>query len=1261
MSFDRFPGEGKLRGVHVIRPLAVLVALATVAPGAGTVIDDFEGPIGWSVNPDGGAATPTQARHDTQHVKSGKTALRLTYRDAPPHWSNLRRAVAVPPNAVAIRLWMRVHAAEANAAMHFWLLEPDRDGWLTRVPPRGKALHEVVGAWRDVTVPISAFRFQPRGQKTRQMTTANTMLLGCNFGDFDVTLDHLRFITSEEPAVSKPPRTENLRFEDGERGRLGILTGLRGSAGSAHPAKLAAMARELGYGATLLQPGDVMDPAALSTRNIDVLVIPCAPAYPREGRKALLEFLKAGGSFVSIGGYAFDDLLVPTPDGWSATDPTLQAKDMDKAQPAVETINTRYGRHGDTMRLQPDQIGAFDPSYTLGHVAYAETAPDQEILKQKIRVDGPLEGFAACAMTGSNSPVFPKAYGRWVPLLNACDSLGRLRGAAASVVHHWDGPFKGSSWALVGVTNRDLITSDPAGEALLSAALRAVTQKTYLHGLKTQWACYRQGEPVQVSTGVVASRKTGRKLAVRFRGDGLEPRQATIPLKARAQAAAVIHENAFDRNVYRVVAELLDGDQVIDRMETAFVVWDDKTVGSGPTIELKENYFRWKGEPRFLCGTNQTGMMWFSEHEDPLVWDRDFAAMAAHGIRVLRVLHFSPFASDDPPRWSKDGVLGLKNRPRKLLRQTDAIVQLAQKHGVAIFLTVHDWMPVELSDAELAAQRDWNRFWADRYRDVPGILYDVQNEPSVQLGRHPAAGSSQWGDPMAIEANRALVATLNRWVKANAEGVKAGDPDALVTVGYLPSQRPADKVLGTAHTDFSNMHYYGPVDRFPAAFKFIDRRFLGKGFSLGEFGAQEAHDARTHGRIGTLPEVSVRRFLATTHYAFGLGASAALNWDWKDFDDCVFPWGLCHPCDLVPKPVLLAFRNTSLFFERLQPRYEDPGLCLLLPDSHRLGGRWNEVHAAIARGLDALIACHVDFNVANEDDLDKLPATCRALVWPAPYCPTDAAFERVLAFVKAGGVLYLSGDVAYDERRQRTRVARLAALGLKDVGAPAPFAKGWREQPAQTQKATVGKGRVFYLTSPIELLGGAVTARYREFLAFAGVKPIAIEPNHAKLHAFTVPLIDGSATIVCNRTGKRQAVRLAAAGVTVGADLTALVATTGRGGVTAVECTGASSAGGSPITTGDAHVMLASLDGEDIRRSRRLAVFPITQGRLAVHTAAAWKSPVLEIGDSNGPTWRTLATWELTLRDGAFTIPIDAAASRSILILREREGKAGLP
>jgi hypothetical protein len=635
--------------------------------------------------------------------------------------------------------------------------------------------------------------------------------------------------------------------------------------------------------------------------------------------------------------------------------------------------------------------------------------------------------------------------------------------------------------------------------------------------------------------------------------------------------------------------------------------------------------------------------------------------MAAHGIGLLRILHFSPFAADEPTQWRTQPIPELLARqPQKLLRQTDAIVQLAQKHGVAVCLTLHDWMPVELSDADLAAQRAWNRFWADRYRDVPGILYDVQNEPSLQLNRHPAAGSRQWHDPKAIEANRALVATLNRWVKANVEGVKAGDADALVLVGYLPSFRPADKVLGVAHSDLSNMHYYGPVDRFPAAFKLIDRRFVGKGLSLGEFGAREAHDARTHGRLGTMPDVSARRFLATTHYALGLGAAFALNWDWKDFDDCVFPWGLCHPCDLTPKPVLLAYRNTALFFERLRPRYEDPGLYLLLPDSHRLGGRWKEVHDAIARSLDALIDLHVDFNVANEDDLDKLPPTCRVLLWPVPYGPTDAAFERVLAFVRGGGTLYLSGDVAYDPSRKRTRGNRLAALGLEDPGGPAPFAKGWREQPARVQQATVGKGKVYYIASPIELLGGAVTQRYRDFLAFAGVERIAVQPDHPKLHVFTVPLADGTARVVCNRTGRPQAVTLPGAKLTVGADLTGLVATDKGGAISQVECTGQSSADGSPITDGDAHARLASLDGRDLRSSRRIAVFPITKGTLTLHTQGAWQRPVLEVGELRGAEWQTLATRPLEKKRGKLAVAIDEALLRSILVVRSEAGKKGL-
>lgn len=67
-----------------------------------------------------------------------------------------------------------------------------------------------------------------------------------------------------------------------------------------------------------------------------------------------------------------------------------------------------------------------------------------------MEIEGPLTGYAAAALIGSNNPVFPDIQARWTPIVNAYDSLGRLRGAVAAVVRHWRGPYAGSSWALLG-------------------------------------------------------------------------------------------------------------------------------------------------------------------------------------------------------------------------------------------------------------------------------------------------------------------------------------------------------------------------------------------------------------------------------------------------------------------------------------------------------------------------------------------------------------------------------------------------------------------------------------------------------------------------------------------------------------------------------------------------------------------------------------------------------------------------------------------
>ena len=178
--------------------LCVACLLSASAVAGEVPIDDFEGPVAWM--PFTARGPLAQPSLDTDHFDQGKASMRIRYDAAEPYWSNLKRSVKVPADAVGVAMSINVHSADAAAAMHFWLNEADGDGWLARVDGPGKMLADFAPGWQDVVVPIADFSFQPRGTGTRQMTTVNQMQIGCNFGDLDVSVDRLRFVTSPSAA-----------------------------------------------------------------------------------------------------------------------------------------------------------------------------------------------------------------------------------------------------------------------------------------------------------------------------------------------------------------------------------------------------------------------------------------------------------------------------------------------------------------------------------------------------------------------------------------------------------------------------------------------------------------------------------------------------------------------------------------------------------------------------------------------------------------------------------------------------------------------------------------------------------------------------------------------------------------------------------------------------------------------------------------------------------------------------------------------------
>lgn len=1011
---------------------------------------------------------------------------------------------------------------------------------------------------------------------------------------------------------------------------------------TAHPPQqIAQSLRKAGFRVTLLQAADLANKSLLTPQRFDAIVLPYGAFFPLQAREAFLEYLKAGGSFLSTDGYAFDCPLIWDGTRWIEANQAVSAESL--------RINTRYGRPGDAMTFTPEQIGVFDPAFLLEDAVQVRTTSAFAHTPVHLRFAKPLQGFSASGLIGVNDPVFPPVYRRWLPVLEATDHRGNLRGTALSVLHNFAGVYKGGSWAFSGVTSGEpLLLGDAARERLLQRVMEHIVQKVYLHSLRTGFACYERGEPARISVDAVNFSKHTARVRVVLKADGQTVSRRDLVLQP-GETQTVHGEVYTDRlkgDYCPVEAQMWQGKERRDTIHSAFCIWDAQVIARGPRVGWRDNVLTIDGEPALLVGTNQTGMVFFSANENPAVWERDFRRMAQHNIRILRILHFSPFAKDGYNGVGQHSALDLRGLPpKRLQRQMDAIVQIAQKHGIILFLCLHDWLGVVLTDEELQAQREWNRFWAHRYRRVPGIIYDIQNEPSVDMPDVPFVrrlwnkwlkqryGSDEalrtawrvnplstplpnvplgnrtdrWDDVRTADLKRFETELLNRWVKANVEGVKAGDPDALVCVGYLPSMPPADKILGTRYTDFSNMHYYGPLQDFPLEFKLIDRSAYGKGFSLGEFGAQEAHDARVYGRTGLPTSDSVTRFQQVLHYAVGLGAAFLCNWDWKDFDEMVFPWGLIHHGTPVAKPWLYTLAQGAELLKRVKPVYKPPQVYLLVPDSHRVGARFEQIHRALQNAVSLLLAQHVPFGVLNEEDLQEIPPSAKVIFWVLPYCPTDEVFAAVVQWVRRGGVLYLSGNIGFDRTRQPTRAERFRTLALPEQPVVSPFdvrEEVWQMPPVIRE---VGQGKVLYVPYPLELRAQASHRTiYAQALRLAGIEGLDVTVQGGEVHALAIPTRDGGRLYTLVRidpAGELCHVSVPAHKVTVTLQPrgSAFVLVNGQGKVVAVESEGDLYLNGQKVATAGGLYALVSLDGRGMLTSKCLLVLPHQQREVTVY------------------------------------------------------------
>jgi len=476
--------------------------------------------------------------------------------------------------------------------------------------------------------------------------------------------------------------------------------------------------------------------------------------------------------------------------------------------------------------------------------------------------------------------------------------------------------------------------------------------------------------------------------------------------------------------------------------------------------------------------------------------------MRDQGMNLLENLQVSPLGCDPPYQW-----------PEPLLRKIDAMVQLSQQYGQVYMPGLLIGANVVVEDHVLEKEAQWIQAFVKRYKDVPGIIWYINGDFQLRLsdnielanqrggpiprtdverlwneflerkyrtndalkaswgeGRVPGPlgqvpleeyGSDEWADMRAVDMAAFKVELMRRWINRHVRAIREIDPYHPIQSEYYQSPGPGIDIIHAIgdHTCATIGYFDRPqrdIERFPSVLRFADLRARGKSMSAGEFGCK-THPAWGGGRdygyhTARTDEQQEQLWLAITHYAWGLGASKIHNWDWKDTVEFIFPWGMVYPGDWVKKDCLDVYRASGLVFRQFQRRHEPATVYVLTPDAHRLGAPVWRVFEATLCCFHALHSLGTDVGTLNECALEAIPTSAKVLFYPIPYQIPNDVYRKLIEWVKAGGTLYVSGDVSYDMLRKRSLTQRLEELcGVRFIE------ERWPDISCDSQKALPGE------------------------------------------------------------------------------------------------------------------------------------------------------------------------------------------------------------
>jgi hypothetical protein len=139
------------------------------------------------------------------------------------------------------------------------------------------------------------------------------------------------------------PAASTTVLSPGTAGGVAILSDdLPVAPAMASPDSLSRILRQAGMNTVLLNCRELGNANTFNHDEFEVVLLPYGPSFPVQAADNFRKFLRDGGKFLSTGGYAFDDLLERTTNGWQRPRPP--------ALPRVSQVLWRYRIPADEIR-----------------------------------------------------------------------------------------------------------------------------------------------------------------------------------------------------------------------------------------------------------------------------------------------------------------------------------------------------------------------------------------------------------------------------------------------------------------------------------------------------------------------------------------------------------------------------------------------------------------------------------------------------------------------------------------------------------------------------------------------------------------------------------------------------------------------------------------------------------------------------------------------------------------------------------------------